>query len=71
MGDLAPIAGFDTFLDQEYRHFAFIATPLPNDVELAARTVKIIAEAERSLGRLDAAKIFDHYREYLQRPAPL
>lgn len=55
MGDLAPIAGFDTFLDQEYRHFAFIPTPLPNDVELAARTVKIIAEAERSLGRLDAA----------------
>lgn len=55
MGDLAPIAGFDTFLDQEYRHFAFIPKPLPNDVELAARTVKIIAEAERSLGRLDAA----------------
>lgn len=55
MGDLAPIAGFDTFLDQEYRHFAFIPKPLPNNVELAARTVKIIAEAERSLGRLDAA----------------
>ncbi|MBK6764022.1 MAG: Fic family protein [Micrococcales bacterium] len=55
MGGLAPIAGFDTFLDREYRHFAFIPKPLPNHVELASRTVKVIAEAERSLGRLDAA----------------
>lgn len=54
-GTLTPINGHDVFLKRDYSHYAFLPSPLPNQIELAPRTFKIISEAERAIGRLDAA----------------
>lgn len=55
VGHLQRIQGHDAYLDRPYDHFAFVAEPLPPEVPLAPLTIKLMAEAERSVGRLDAA----------------
>lgn len=55
MGVLQPITGHDTYLDRPYEHFAFIPSPLPDLVPLEPLTIKLMSEAERAVGRLDAA----------------
>ncbi len=55
VGELQPIRGHDSYLNRDYDHFAFLPAPLPADVPLGSRTIKLLAEAERALGRLDAA----------------
>jgi Fic family protein len=54
-GKLQPIRGHDSFLDRDYDHFAFVPAPLPATVPLHPLTIKLMAEAERAVGRLDAA----------------
>jgi Fic family protein len=55
VGHLVPITGHDTMLDRGYSHFAFVPTPLPATVALSQGTYKAISEADRAIGRLDAA----------------
>ncbi|HEY9496566.1 MAG TPA: Fic/DOC family N-terminal domain-containing protein [Intrasporangium sp.] len=55
IGTLAPINGYDTLLKREYRHAAFVPAKLPHEVPLGQGTYKKLAEAERAVGRLDAA----------------
>lgn len=55
VGHLVPISGRDTLLNRDYSHFAFVPAPLPKEVDLIPRTYKLVSEAERELGRLDAA----------------
>ncbi|MCB2177479.1 MAG: Fic family protein [Actinomycetales bacterium] len=38
-----------------HEHIAYIPNPLPDDLVLASKTYKIVAEAERAIGRLDAS----------------
>lgn len=54
-GHLVPIKGHDAFLGRDYQHYAFVPAPLPANIDLAPRTYKLVSEAERELGRLDAA----------------
>ncbi len=55
VGCLQRVRGHDAYLDRPYDHFAFVPQPLPSEVPLAGLTIKLMAEAERSVGRLDAA----------------
>lgn len=55
VGELQRIRGHDGYLDRDYDHFAFVPAPLPAAVPLEGLTVKLMAEAERAVGRLDAA----------------
>lgn len=55
VGHLVPISGYDTYLGRHYSHYAFVPAPLPTTINLAPRTCKLVSEADRELGRLDAA----------------
>lgn len=55
VGSLAPISGHDSLLKRDYRHAAFVPLALPRDVHLRQGTYKKLSEAERAIGRLDAA----------------
>lgn len=50
-------------------HIAYMPNPLPDDVTLSTRTYRMIAEAERAIGRLDAATDHLPRPELLIRPA--
>jgi Fic family protein len=54
VGRLVPVSGHDNHLDVPYKHFAFVPHPLPASVPLSERTYKLMSEAERAVGRLDA-----------------
>ncbi|MCV7385700.1 Fic family protein [Mycolicibacter longobardus] len=54
VGTLVPISGMDHLLGEAYSHYAFVPEPLPDDIQLAARSVKVLEEAARALGRLDS-----------------
>lgn len=55
MGHTVPISGYDALLKRNYAHAAFVPDPLPTQLQLSPRTYKLVSEAERELGRLDAA----------------
>lgn len=55
VGALQRICGHDSYLQRDYDHFAFVPAPLPAALALDLPTVKLMAEAERAVGRLDAA----------------
>lgn len=55
VGSLHPIAGYDSYLKRDFRHYAFLPIPVPSSVPLDELTYKMISEAERAVGRLDAA----------------
>lgn len=49
-----PISGTDPRTQRRFEHFAFVPTPLPRQVDLCPGTYKVLSEAERYLGILDA-----------------
>ncbi|MFN0089152.1 MAG: Fic family protein [Acidimicrobiales bacterium] len=55
VGTLVPINGIDARFNEHYEHWAFVPHPLPEEVELSARTWALVAEAMLSIGRLDQA----------------
>lgn len=55
MGHLTRLSGFDSFLNRSYDHFAFVPNRLPENIAMSTRSVRLLSEAERALGRLDAA----------------
>lgn len=54
-GELVPISGHDALLRTDYKHSAFVPHRLPHEVALSQATYKTLTEAERAIGRLDAA----------------
>lgn len=54
IGRLVPIQGHDARLGRDYRHFAYIPNPLPTKIDLTQRTLKLLSEADRSVGALKA-----------------
>lgn len=69
VGKLVPISGHDYSLDRDYNHFAFVPDPLPASLPLHERTYKLITEADRAVGRLDAAAARLPNPSLLVRPA--
>jgi Fic family protein len=55
IGRLAAISGHDSFLDVDYRHFAFVPDPAPSVLALSQATYKVVSDAALALGRLDFA----------------
>lgn len=55
IGDLVPITGQDALLKRDYKHAAYVPRALPAKVELSQSTYKSLMDAERAVGRLDAA----------------
>lgn len=55
IGQLVPISGTDGRTGVPYDAFAFLADPLPADIELASATWTKVALAEAALARLDQA----------------
>ena len=55
MGHVVPISGVDAFLNRPYSHFAFVPEPLPSELAMSSLSIKLLSEADRALGRLDAA----------------
>jgi Fic family protein len=54
-GRLVEIKGTHPRTGRAYRAHAFVPEPLPGDISLTSRTHKLVSEAERAVGRLDAA----------------
>jgi Fic family protein len=54
VGRLLPISVPDVRTGSVVKHFAFAPNPLPPTIELTSPTLKILSEADRALGRLDA-----------------
>jgi Fic family protein len=54
VGRLVPVSGVDGRTKQAYHHYAFVPAPLPSVVDLSPGTYKLISEADRALGSLDA-----------------
>jgi Fic family protein len=69
MGHLMPIKGYDQFLKRDYAHYAFVPHPLGDTFDLQQRTYKAVGEAERAIGRLDAAMRQVPDASVLVRPA--
>lgn len=55
VGRLEPISGRDEYLKRDFKHFAFIPSPLPADLTFTMRSHSLMADAARAIGRLDAA----------------
>lgn len=55
LGKLVAIRGHDALLRRDYDHFAFVPYPLPSGFVLDQGTYKLASEAERAVGKLDAA----------------
>lgn len=54
IGRLVPISGKDPRTQRQFDHYAFVPAPLPRQVDLCPGTYKVLSEAERYLGILDA-----------------
>lgn len=55
VGKLVPISGHDAYLQQDYRHYAFVPRVAPQSVQLAQATHNAVARSHLALGRLDFA----------------
>lgn len=69
VGSLEPISGWDNELGQTYDHYAFVPTPLPARIDMRQSTVKLMGEADRALGSLNARIKFLPNPSLLVRPA--
>lgn len=69
IGDLLAIDGWDNELHQPYNHFAYVPHPLPVTVELTQATIKMMGEADRALGALNARIRFLPNPALLVQPA--
>ena len=55
IGELIPIRGTDGRTGKHYDYFAYLASPLPDSVDLRPATWTAVAGAEAALARLDEA----------------
>jgi Fic family protein len=68
-GGLIRIRGIDQYLNRPYDDHAFYPADLPADLSLASRTYRLASEADRAVGRLDAAVMRLPNPKLLLRPA--
>lgn len=68
-GSLVPIRGWDNELHREYEHFAYVPRPLDRTVTLSQSTIKVMGEADRALGNLNARIRFLPNPALLVQPA--
>jgi Fic family protein len=69
IGDLVPISGTDGRTGEYYDQLAYLATSLPDAVELESDTWTVVARAEAELARLDQAARQIPEPGLLRRPA--
>ena len=69
IGTLTRITGWDNELQQPYDHYAYVPEPLPRNVTLAQSTIKLMGEADRALGALNARIRFLPNPALLVQPA--
>jgi Fic family protein len=69
IGRLQSIRGYDHYLNRPYDHHTYIPADLPASVPLSEQTYKMISEADRAVGRLDAAAARLPNPSLLVRPA--
>ncbi|MDQ1698176.1 MAG: hypothetical protein QOG34_39 [Frankiaceae bacterium] len=69
VGELVPITGEDARSSRRYDHYAFVPAPLPKTVNLSQRTYKLLSEADRALGALNARILLLPNPGLLVRPA--
>ncbi|WP_207632138.1 Fic family protein [Occultella kanbiaonis] len=69
VGEIVPIQVDLPGSGERIEHIAYIPLPLPDDITLSTRTYKLLAEADRAIGRLDAATDHLPRPELLIRPA--
>jgi hypothetical protein len=55
VGQLVEISGYDARFDEDYRTWAFLPDPLPDQLILPGITHKLIAEAASWVARADQA----------------
>ncbi len=54
VGHLVPIHGYDGQLGRDYEHFAFVPDALPSTVGMRQHTLRLLSEADRAIGALQA-----------------
>jgi Fic family protein len=69
VGRLVPITGEDARVNRSFDHYAFVPEPLPSTVHLSQRTYKLLSEADRALGALNARILLLPNPGLLVRPA--
>jgi Fic family protein len=69
IGEVVPISGFDQRTGDEYHHWAYVPSPLPQEVVLTSGTWTGVARAEAALARLDEASRQLPEPSLLRRPA--
>lgn len=69
VGRLVAISGWDSELGRPYDHFAYVPAPLPDEVSLSQPTIKLMGEADRALGALNARIRFLPNPALLVQPA--
>lgn len=69
IGELVRIQGHDARLGRDYDHFAYLPAPLPEQVPLSQNTYRLLSEADRALGGLDAKTGLLPNPRLLVRPA--
>lgn len=68
LGDLVPISGTDGRTGKHYDYFAYLANPLPKQLELSSATWTTATAAEAALARLDQAAQLIPDPSLLRRP---
>lgn len=68
VGRIVPIEVTMPTTGEHIEHIAYVPLPLPDDIALSTRTYRMVAEAERAVGRLDAATDHLPRPELLIRP---
>lgn len=69
IGSLLPISGTDGRTGDAYEHWAYLADPLPESIELTSGTWTTVTRAEAELARLDQAARQVPEPALLRRPA--
>ena len=70
VGHLVPVRGHDARLGRDFDHVAFVPDPLPaRPPDLSARTYRLLSEADRALGGLEAKTGLLPNPRLLVRPA--
>lgn len=69
LGTVVPISGTDPLSGRAFEHFAYVPSPLPDEVQLRSSTWRQVTAAEAALGRLDQASQQFPEPALLRRPS--
>jgi Fic family protein len=69
LGELVPISGYDPRFAEDFEHFAFVPSPLTDEIPLSAATYGAVVDATAALARADQAASLLPNPGLLTRPA--